>query len=107
MQKILITKAEIIDKLKNKLGKDFNKDSFILITTPFFKFKSVGIKKHELEKGIYLTLLDNNGNPMFDGNIFYFKYSDNFNFIDYLYNSQYDKYMFPLWKLGDYGTIIY
>ena len=44
---------------------------------------------------------------MFDGNIFYFKYSDNFNFIDYLYNSQYDKYMFPLWKLGDYGTIIY
>lgn len=101
-----MTQKELIQKLKLELGKHFNENASFLVTQPFFKENTLGLKKDELINGIYVTLLDQNKAPMFDGNIYYFKVIDPEQYCKTLYNIQYKKYMFPLVKIGDWSTLI-
>jgi hypothetical protein len=97
---------QLSNKLKTILKDKFNTQSKVLITNPFFKLNSIGLRKDELETGVYLFLIGREDKPLFDANVYYFPPTNNFEKISSLYNVQYDKYMFPLWKLGDYTAII-
>jgi len=101
-----MTQKELIQKVKEELGKNFNENASFLVTQPFFKENTLGLKKDELINGIYVTLLDQNKAPMFEGNIYYFKVIDPEQYCKTLYNTQYKKYMFPLSKIGDWSTLI-
>jgi hypothetical protein len=101
-----MTQKELIQKVKEELGKNFNENASFLVTQPFFKENTLGLKKDELINGIYVTLLDQNKAPMFKGNIYYFKVTDPEQYCKTLYNTQYKKYMFPLVKIGDWSTLI-
>jgi len=102
----MTAQQELIQKLKLELGKDVNENASFLVTQPFFKEQTLGLKKDELVRGIYVSLLNRTNAPMFEGNVYYFKVTDPEQFCSTLYDSRWEKYMFPLSKIGDWSTEI-
>ena len=96
-----MNQADLIIKLKEILKDKFNPDASFLIMQPFFKENTVGLKKDELKRGVYVLLLDRDNNP--SDKVLYFK-TDNPATLLPSVPFEKLKYHFPLQNIGDYAT---
>lgn len=68
------TQTAFIIRAKELHGEElFNKNASFLMIQPYFKVNSVGLRKDELLRGVYLTLLNKDMTPMYNGDIFYIR----------------------------------
>lgn len=100
-----MTQTELIKRVKVAHKQYFNPNAFFLVTEPFHKRQELGLKKSELEKGIYVSLLTKEKTEMYPDTVFYFKF-DAISPLWDKFTSTYNKFMFSLNNISSYGQVI-